>query len=330
MAPVSSARPSTMRAMPTRRDFIKRSALVPLCVTAASHLSAQKQATVVSPVARVGGSRLKLGLNAFSFNQLLLDGLQAKKPGLSLLDLLEFCAQHDFDAIDPTGYYFPGYPDVPDDAFIGRFKRRAFQLGVDVSGTGIRNDFATPDAAKRAADVVRAKAWIEVAAKLGAPVVRLFAGAVPAGYERRWDEVAGWMADAFRECAAHAQKFGVVVGIQNHGDMLKNADETIKVLTLVDSEWCGVVVDTGNMQTSDPYEDIARVAPYAVNWQVKESPRGPDSEERTDLPRLIRILRESGYRGYVPIETLAAHGKPYDPFAVVPQFAASVRVAMAG
>jgi len=291
---------------------------------------AATHAASIAPIPRTGGSKLKLSLNAYSFNQLLLDALHGKTPGLSLLELLEFCARHDFDALDPTGYYFSGYPGVPDDAFIARFKQRAFQLGIEISGTGIRNDFAAPDANARAADVVRAKAWIEVAAKLGAPVLRLFAGAVPAGYEQRWDDVSRWMADAFRECAAHAQTFGVIVGIQNHGDMLKNADQTIKVLSLIDSEWCGVVVDTGNMQTADPYDDIARLAPYAVNWQVKESPRGPDSRERTDLPRLFRILRESGYRGYVPIETLAAPGTPYDPFVAVPQFAASVRAAMAG
>ena len=318
-----------MSLTPTRRDFLKRSAMLPLC-SAGATLMAATHAAAVSPVPRVGGSRLKLGLNAFSFNQLLLDGLQGKKPGLSLLELLEFCARNDFDAIDPTGYYFPGYPGAPDDAFVAGFKRRAFQLGIDISGTGIRNDFATPDANTRTADEARAKAWIEVAAKLGAPVLRLFAGAVPAGYEQRWDEVARWMADSFRECAAYAQKFGVIVGVQNHGDMLKNADQTIEVLGLIDSEWCGVVVDTGNMQTANPYDDIARLAPYAVNWQVKESPRGNDSRERTDLPRLFRILRESGYRGYVPIETLAVPGTPYDPFVAVPQFAASVRAAMTG
>ena len=319
-----------MSLIPTRRDFLKRSALWPLCTAAGTDLAGAAQAAAKRPIPRVGGSKLKLSLNAYSFNQLLLDGLQGKKPGLSLLELLEFCAQHDFDALDPTGYYFPGYPNVPDDDFINTFKRRAFQLGLAISGTGIRNDFAVPDAGTRAADVKRAKAWIEVAAKLGAPVLRLFAGEVPAGYEKRWDEVVRWMVEAFRECATHAERFGVIIGVQNHGDMLKNADDIIKVLNLIDSDWCGVVVDTGNMQTSDPYEDIARVAPYAVNWQVKESPRGTDSSERTDLRRLFRILRESGYRGYVPIETLAARGMPYDPFAAVPQFAASVRAAMVG
>ena len=318
-----------MRASPSRREFIKHTALLPLGVAAGIVAASAPRAVAASPIPRVAGPKLKLSLNAFSFNQLLLDGLQGKKPGMSLFELLEFCAEHDFEAIDPTGYYFPGYPEVPEDAFINRFKRRAFQLGLDISGTGIRNDFATPDAAKRAADVQRAKAWIEVAARMGAPVLRLFAGAVPAGYENKWDEVARWMADAFRECASHGEKFGVLVGVQNHGDMLKDADQTIRVLDLIDSAWCGVIVDTGNMATPDPYADIARVVPYAVNWQVKTSPRGPNGAERTDLPRLIRIIREGGYRGYLPIETLAAEGKPYDPHVLVPQFAADVRAAMA-
>jgi sugar phosphate isomerase/epimerase len=313
-----------------RRAFIKRAALLPVCAAAGAGLGGTSASGAPQPVRRAGGPRLKLSLNAFSFNQLLQNHLQGKSPGLSLLELLDFCAEQEFDAIDPTGYYFPGYPEVPEDAFINQFKRRAFQLGLDISGTGIRNDFATPDADQRAADVRRAKAWIEVAAKLGAPVIRLFAGAVPAGYAERWDEAAAWMIDGLRECAAHGEKFGVMVGVQNHGDMLRNADQVIKVIDAVASDWFGAIVDTGNMMTADPYVDIARVVPYAVNWQVKESPRGPNSPERIDLARLVGIIRAGGYRGYVPIETLEAAGKPYDHYAVGPPFAAAVRAALAG
>jgi sugar phosphate isomerase/epimerase len=315
----------------TRREFIKHASIFPLgAALGASPFIAPIVHAEMEPVRRVGGPKLKLSLNAFSFDQHLKNHLEGKQPGLSLLELLEFCAQHDFDAIDPTGYYFPGYPEVPTDAYINEFKRRAFQLGLDISGTGIRNDFATPDATKRTADVHRAKAWIEAAAKLGAPVIRVFAGAVPKGYENKWDEPASWMIRALRECAEHGAKFGVVVGVQNHGDMLQNADRTIEIVKRVDSEWFGAIVDTGNMATPDPYDDIARVVPYAVNWQVKESPRGNNSPERTDLPRLIRIIKDGGYRGYVPIETLSSKDKPYDPYALVPAFAANVRAAMAG
>ena len=100
-----------------------------------------------------------------SLNGVLLDGLAGKPGGITLFDVLDFCAKHDFEAIDPTGYYFPGYPEVPARDFVRRFKRRAFQLGLAISGTGIRNDFAQPDPEKRATDVKRAKAWIEAAIK---------------------------------------------------------------------------------------------------------------------------------------------------------------------
>ena len=46
---------------------------------------------------------------------------------------------------------------------------------------------------------------------------------------------------------------------------------------MVDSDWFGVIVDTGNFQQGDPYEEIAKVMPYAVNFQVKESPYGSAS-----------------------------------------------------
>ena len=104
---------------------------------------------------------------------------------MSLFDLLDECARLDFDAVDPTGYFFPGYPEVPDTNFINAFKRHAFKLGLDISGTGIRNDFATPYRAKRDADVALAKRWIEAAAEMGAPVLRVFAGAQPKGHKGR-------------------------------------------------------------------------------------------------------------------------------------------------
>lgn len=307
----------------SRRHFLKQAALLP---AAALTLPATARADL--PAASHDASPLKLSLNAFSFNDALMAGLAGKPGGVSYFDVLDFCAKHGFAALDATGYYFPGYPEVPTRDYINQFKRRALRLGLNLSGTGIRNDFAQTDADKRAADVKRAKAWIEAAVELGAPVIRIFAGAVPKGYEQRWDEAAAWMIDCIGECVEHGRKHGIVVGVQNHGDMLQSAAECLKVMKAVNSEWCGLIVDTGNMLTADPYADIAEVVPHAVNWQVKESLRGLDPTQPPDLPRLYRIIREGGYRGYVPIETLVYKNVPYDPFQVVPAFAEKVKAAM--
>jgi sugar phosphate isomerase/epimerase len=309
-----------------RRRFLQQAALLPVAA-ALARPAAAAAATPSAPVPATGA--LKLSLNGYSFNGLLADGLAGKPGGISLADVFTFCAQHGFAAVDPTGYYFPGYPAVPAREYVNLLKRHAHRLGLAISGTGIRNDFAQPDPVKRAADVARAKAWIEVAAELGAPVLRVFAGAVPKDYEQRWDEAAAWMIDCFRECAEHGKKHGIIVGVQNHGDMLKSADECLKVMAAVNSEWCGLIVDTGNMLTPDPYADLARVVPYAVNWQVKESIRGNDPAQPADIPRLCRIIRDGGYRGYVPIETLVYKDVPYDPFVVIPAFARKVQAALA-
>jgi sugar phosphate isomerase/epimerase len=136
------------------------------------------------------------------------------------------------------------------------------------------------------------------------------------------------MAADLREVAVHGGKYGVLVGVQNHGDMLKTADETIQIVDMVNSDWFGVIVDTGYFMTPDPYVDIAKVMPYAVNLQIKESPFGKESDVRTDLVRLVMIIRNSGYRGYLPIETLSLPNRPYNPKQLVPQFLEELRSAI--
>ena len=222
----------------------------------------------------------------------------------------------------------PSYPDIPTDEYIYELKRKAFKLGIAISGTGIRNNFASSDPKVRAADIEHAKEWIIVAEKLGASVIRLFAGPIPKGYENRWDEVAGWMVDCFKECATFGAEHGVIIGIQNHGGMLQTAEQCIKIVKAVDSQWAGIILDIGNFKVADPYVDIAAVIPYAVNWQLKERVFGNAGEVKTDFNRLMRIIKNSNYRGYLPIETLERAGETYDPFVSVPEIMKEVKIAM--
>jgi sugar phosphate isomerase/epimerase len=312
-----------MHSRSSRRNFIKGASLLPLGIAAGA---TGTSALAAEPSARASGHPLKISLNAYCFSKSLTAPEAGGKPEMTYFDVLEFCAKHNFDAIDPTGYYFSGYPKVPTDSYINDFKRRAFKLGLDISGTGVRNNFAQPDEEKRAADVRLVKDWIEVAAKLGAPVIRVFAGAEPEGHSR--DEVNHWMVENLKECVEYGKQHGVLVGVQNHGDYLKTAEQVIQIVKMVDSEWFGVIVDTGNFQQGDPYAEIAKVVPYAVNFQVKESPYGSASPVRMDVKKLAQVVRAGGYRGYLPIETLVGPGKEYSPLANVPKFLKEVREAV--
>jgi sugar phosphate isomerase/epimerase len=304
-----------------RRYFLKSASILPVF------------AATLHAARRPG---LKPALNAYSFNKLLNDAKKHRGPGVTLMQVLEFAAKTGFDGFDATGYYFPGYPALPPDAYVDSLKTRAADLGIGISGTGVRNNFTTSDKSVRDTGVKHIKEWTEVAARLGAPVVRVFADTqmrsqtwktVAPGCTR--DQVQEWIAADLRECADHAKKYGVRIGVQNHGDFLKTGQELLTLIKAVGSDWCGPIVDTGYFKTSDPYVDIALVAPHALNWQIKQSVFGEESDIPTDLPRLIKIARKSGYHGYLPIETLSPKGKPYDPYVVVPKFLKRLQAAVA-
>jgi sugar phosphate isomerase/epimerase len=295
-----------------RRKFIKGSVL-----PATSMAVLGSSAFAQSIPKRIGGPKLKLSLNAYSFNKHLRDGK------ISLDELLEFCAKLGFDAVDPTGYYFPGHPTPPSDEFLYEFKRKAFILGLDISGTGIRNDFAVADKTSRQADKKHIKDWIEVSAKMGAPVLRVFAGKkIPDGYT--WDQTAQWMADDLGECADYAAKYGVIIALQNHAGFIKTADQVLKIFKLVNSKWMGLHLDIGSFLTDDPYKDVEKVVSLAVNWQIKENVKTSNGPQETDLPRLFEIIRQGNYRGYLPLETLG----PGDPYDKVAKFLEKVRKVM--
>ena len=265
----------------------------------------------------VAGNRFKISLNAYSFNEPLKNG------HTTLETVMEFCATEGFDAIDLTAYYFPGYPQVPADEYLFNLKRKAHQLGLQISGTGIRNEFVEADKIKRDEQVTFVKNWIEAAAKLGAPVIRIFTGKMlPLNYKR--PEVTGWIVEAVKACVEHGKKHGVIVALQNHNDFIKIADEATDIVKKVNSQWFGLVLDPGSFATLDPYDETKKAAAFAVNWQIKENLSNNGKIIPTDLHKLFRIILASPYRGFLPIETLNAG----DPFVIVPPFLQKVKAAL--
>jgi sugar phosphate isomerase/epimerase len=242
---------------------------------------------------------IKTSLNAYSFNDYLQDGQ------MDLDGLVEYCSKLKLDSVDITGYYFPNYPKIPVDEYIYHIKKKAFISGLTISGTGIRNNFINPDSKKRANDVELVKKWILVASKLGAPVIRVFAAGGGEGFQGKYsDKLNNRLVKALVKCVHYGKAHGVMIGLQNHNNYLKNADQVLEVIKLVNSKWFGIVLDIGSFSTQNPYNDIARVAPYAVNWQIKEKLGYENRIVKTNLNKIVKILRNVNYRGFIPIETL--------------------------
>jgi len=294
-----------------RRQFLSTLAAIPLITT--SGIKPGKQPSLFNTSA----DRLKTSLNAYSFNDPLTKG------EMTIFDMLEFCANAGFDAVDITGYYFKGYPLVPPDDYLFAIKRKAFSLGIEISGTGVRNDFTIADKSKRDLEVMLVKNWIDVAVKIGAPVIRIFAG-TQKNEGITTDQVTEWMLKDIQTCVEYGKQRGVIIGIQNHNDFILTADQVIKIIRAINSEWFGLILDTGSFRQLDAYAEIEKAIPYAVNWQVKEKIWLNGTEVETDLERLMKIIKASGYKGYLPIETLGAG----DPKVKIPALLEKLKKAM--
>ena len=110
---------------------------------------------------------------------------------------------------------------------------------------------------------------------------------------------------------------GAVAGGGLHGGIVAEADGMLEIIEAVKSPWFGVNLDSGNFHTEWPYRDLARIAPYSINVQLKVEmrPKGRPHEP-ANLERLARILRYANYQGYVVLEYEA---KP-DPYKAVPEY----------
>ncbi len=291
-----------------RRDFLKAA---PLGVIA----SAARSEGTRSPTQPAAPTHIKLSCNLFSFNDLL------RKGEMSLEEVFAFCSDLGFAAVDPTGYYFPNYPEVPPDDYVFDLKKKAFRLGLDISGTGVRTEFSSPDPARRAADAELVRQWVEVAAKMDAPVLRVFAGkAVP---EPQTQQAMERVISSLQQCVAYGKKAGVMIVLQNHHELLKTVEQVLYIREQIPSDWLGINLDIGSLRAGDPYEEIARLAPYAYTWQIKEMVYRQGVEEKTDAKKIIKILREANYRGYIPLETLKS-----DPRVRLPRFVEEIQAAL--
>jgi sugar phosphate isomerase/epimerase len=247
------------------------------------------------PITRVGGPRLKLGLAAYSFR----DYLTGKKPpAMDLEDFIDRSAEMQVDGVELTSYYFP---EEFDRAYLGRLKRRCHLLGLGIIGCPVRNTFTFPPGPERDENIAHVKTWIDHAGDLGAPTMRIFAGDLQPGQSPV--EAQKNCVESIEACAEHAALRGVLLGLENHGGIVAEPDGLLAIVKAVDSDFCGINLDSGNFRTEDPYGDFERCAPWAVSVQIKTEvqPRGR-GKQPADLARVMEILKKSGFRGYATLE----------------------------
>jgi sugar phosphate isomerase/epimerase len=256
-----------------------------------------------------------LGLAAYSFRQYFKQASHSREnpppveKQIDLFQFIDYCAAHGCQGAELTSYYFPSEISTE---FLLQLKRHAFIRGMELSGTAVGNTFTFPKGELRDKQVALVKKWIGHAALMGMPHIRVFAGTT----ERQTFEVAKRNCiETLEECCEYAGRHGVFLGIENHGGIVAEPGPLLEIIRAVDSPWIGINLDTANFHTADPYGDLERCAPYAVNVQLKTEVRAKGREtEPADLKRIVEILKKANYQGYLVLEYEAKE----DPYQAVP------------
>lgn len=274
-----------------RRYFLGRSAMLAAEVGLMSMAGAQLYAGEKEPLFRIS-------LAQWSLHRTLFD----KK-----LDNLDFAktAKNDFgiEAVEYVNQFFKD--KAQDRKYLAEMKKRASDLGVKnvlimIDAEGALGD---PDEAKRKQAVENHYKWVEAARFLGCHSIRVNAQS-QGSYEEQLDRAA----DGLRRLTEFGDKHKIDVIVENHGGLSSNGAWLAAVIKKVNHSRCGTLPDFGNFnlgngQQYDRYKGVQELMPFAKGVSAKSGEfddRG--NEVRIDYPRMMKIVLDANYRGYVGIE----------------------------
>lgn len=290
-----------------------------LTTAAAASLAAARPCGAVEPWHRKAAFFSGLSLTTYSLKPLMKWWCGKQTAGrLEMSDFLDYCAELGLEAAELTSYFFA---EPVDRAEINRLKRRAALLGLDISAGAVANDFGhPPDGDETRRQMESFRTWIDHFADLGAPAVRVFASTRPPAGATAAQIEANVIAN-LETALGHAEKRGVMLGLENH-DFAKDIDRLLRILAAIDSDWLGVTWDSANLATvADPYAELARIAPYAITAQIKVTTPVNGEKEPADFGRLVGILRDAAYRGYLVLE----YEEEDDPLVAIPRHLGRLR-----
>ncbi len=208
------------------------------------------------------------------------------------------------DAIEFVNQFFRD--KARDAAYLKDLKKRADDSGVTCVLIMIddEGDLSSPDKAERARAVDRHRPWVDAASALGCHAIRVNTG----GNYKASDVEA--VADACSALTEYGESRNISIICENHGGPSSDPDAMVALMKRVNRPRFGTLPDFGNFPrtkrgeyTIDVYDAIARMMPYARGVSAKSHDfRADGREDHLDFARILKIVTDAGYHGYVGIE----------------------------
>lgn len=160
-----------------------------------------------------------------------------------------------------------------------------------------------PDHRERLQTLENHKKWIDAAAYLGCHSVRVNAGSTGS-----YEEQQKLASDGLHLLCEYGDTAGIHILVENHGGLSSNADWLAGVMQLTAHKRLGTLPDFGNFrisetETFDPYRGMEILMPWARGVSAKSHDFDDQGgETATDYPRMLRIVLDSGFNGYIGVE----------------------------
>nr|WKN36272.1 sugar phosphate isomerase/epimerase [Tunicatimonas sp. TK19036] len=197
---------------------------------------------------------------------------------------------------------------VKDQDYLKELKQRADDLGV--TNVMIMIDLwdyptASPDEAMRLQSAEKHYEWIDAAHALGCLGVRVNAN----GYEgKSEEEAADLFVETLTRLSDYAKAAEMNVMVENHGGLSSDGKWLAMVMEKVNRDNVGTLPDFGNVNVSkteeyDRYQLVEELMPYAKGVSAKSLEFNQKGQEANmDYERLLTIVKDAGFTGYVGIE----------------------------
>ena len=183
-----------------------------------------------------------------------------------------------------------------------------------------------PDKNKRISSVNNHKRWIEAAKHLGCHSIR-----VNASSSGSYDDQQKFAADGLSRLSEFASTHGLNVIVENHGGLSSNGQWLSGVMKSVNMKNCGTLPDFGNFRigggkTYDRYKGVKELMPFAKAVSAKSHDFDDNGNEvHTDYHKMMKIVIDAGYRGYVGVEYEGSKLSEYDGIKATKKLLESVR-----
>ncbi len=207
------------------------------------------------------------------------------------------------EAIEYVNVFFQD--KATDFHYLRELEKRCSDAGVKSLLIMIDNEgqLGHADDAQRALAIQKHLRWISAASFLGCHSIR-----VNAGGEGKPEEVQKRAADSLRQLGEYGDPYGIDVIVENHGGNSSNGAWLAGVMKLADHPRVGTLPDFGNFdlgggQWYDRYQGVKELMPFARAVSAKSHEFDDRGEEvRTDFHRMLKIVVDAGYHGYVGVE----------------------------